>query len=151
MTMIARSAASAPSSSETRGARKPDARNTTNAELSESAIVLIVAETGCSLRLASEAFVFAEGIVKGARRNIGYTYHPKEDEMDTEAYRIFVKVVPHGKPSAPGSAHEALERALLRDENNEYAIRHDRVSGRKGTKPSYCQVKVLIGSMRGGS
>jgi hypothetical protein len=105
----------------------------------------IVDETGCSRDDAFTAILFIEDMVAlargGERCNTPGTHHLTASEMAGTGYRIMDDIMPHGENAKPGSAHAAVERAILG--SDEYAIVHDNPTG----KPEDCVVSVTIRRM----
>ena len=107
--------------------------------LREKAISAIVNETGCSQRDAEAAVSLIEEWVNDARKN-GYEWVlPTDRQLRSKAYQIFRQVIPHGAAAKPGSAHAAVENAVLR--GPEFSFRHDM----QGTgEEVYCGVCVYL-------
>lgn len=105
------------------------------------AVDRIVAETGCSRNTAKKTIHWIGGFVERARASEYYTQYPTAGQLCSPLYVVFDKVIPHGKPSKPGSAHEAIERALLDPSCDEFSLRHDMESR------EYCAVDILVGQM----
>ena len=85
------------------------------------------AKTGCTEDEAAATLDWVQGIVNRIREyGSGYrTYHPNDRDMATRQYDIFDTVIPHGKTSAEGSAHQAIEQAGLDPSLGELSLLHD--------------------------
>src|SRR5579871_3385228 len=106
----------------------------------------IVRETQCSTAHAVSTLDWIEGFIDRARR-AGYRVQlPTTDQMATPQYRTFEAIIPHGASSHPGSAHEAVERALLDPSRDEFSLVHNQTD-EPGTR-HFCTVQVCIGVMR---
>ncbi len=51
----------------------------------------------------------------------------------------------HGTSATPGSAHSAIEAALLDPTRDEFGLRHEM---REDTSQSFCTVRVSMGVLR---
>lgn len=106
------------------------------------AIRLTMAETGCTEKQAADMIKWLDVYVRRARRTNYRSQYPTDGSMRTDEYRLFEQVIPHGATSREGSAHEAIERALLNPSMDEYTITHE---GRDDAhSPRYCQIQVAI-------
>ena len=110
------------------------------------AVKAIVRETGCSSKHAVATLAWIESFVKRSRLSSYRTQFPTDGQLGSPQYATFDKVVPHGAFSKSGSAHEAIERALLDPAQDEFSLVHD-MRDEYGS-PRFCQVQVCLGVMR---
>lgn len=83
----------------------------------------------------------------------GMTYVYDEEMFDgyhgstvlTKSYQIFDSVLSHGETSTADSAHEAIEKAVLKPELNEFSLIHSQTEGRV----QHCYVATHIGAVSG--
>lgn len=120
------------------------------------AVKKVVDETGCKPGEAHAMIVnWLSPIVKRALASTGKTAYPTDSEMfvgrfhgatqQTRSYEIFDQVMPHGESSKPGSAHEAIEAALLDPSKDQYALTHDQL----GPERKHCALCVGVGVVTG--
>lgn len=106
----------------------------------DTALQAIVTETGCTPVEAEACYGLAARFVDGARTG-GGIMHPDDADMSGREYVLFDKVVPHDAEAAPGSAHEALQVALLDPTKGEQTILHSDL----GTPPRrFCSVIIHV-------
>ena len=106
----------------------------------------IISETGCSRSQAGNALTWITDIVEQARADGYMTYYPTERQMGGRNYRIFDAIMQHGQVSAPGSAHDLVERIVLDPSKDETGLLHDQRD--EPGSPAYCTVQVAIGVIR---
>lgn len=102
-----------------------------------TAVNLIAIEAGCSRRRAWMTLLWIWSLVWQARR---HDYAERRMTMVTQwvfPYRQFDVVIPHDSVAAPGSAHQAIENALLNHQRGELNIRHE--------NNGYCAFRLLTG------
>jgi hypothetical protein len=114
--------------------------------LREAAIQAIRTETGCSIRHARVTLDWINNFVVRARMADYRHQYPTDDQMCTPQYRTFDAVIPHGQSSQPGSAHEAIEKAVLDPNRDEFSLLHDQRDDIGS--PRYCTVQVCLGVLR---
>ncbi len=108
------------------------------------AIRAIILETACLWEEAESTLDWINRFVVEAR-DYGYpVLHPTDDQMSGREYKIFDLVVPHDGTAKPGSAHKAIEEALLDPSKDEFAIRHFQLE-RGGHE--YCNVEVCVNTL----
>lgn len=118
------------------------------------AVDKVVAESDCTPAEAETMITdWLMPIVERSRRT-GGTAYPSDSEMfvggygsteSTRSYAIFDQVMPHGEASAPGSAHEAIEKVVLDPSRDEYGLIHDQT----GDRQRHCTVTTKIGTVSG--
>lgn len=100
-------------------------------------------ETGCTERVARGTVSWVGELVERARQGgCDSVVFPTDAEMATTAYRIFDRIAPHGCTATPGSAHAAVEAAVLDPARDETGLVHEQRERR------YCEVRVVVGVMR---
>lgn len=116
--------------------------------LEQKAVKLIVkecADIDCTEKDAEQAYAWINQLVEEAREE-GYAFvYPNEDELNSRSYEIFDLIMSHGEHSTPGSAHAAVETALLDRTQGEAFLRHDQLE-RGGHL--YCTVQVIVEIVR---
>ena len=128
---------------------------TTEKSALDIAVDKIVAESGCMPAEAETMLTdWLVPILERSREDGGgMTYVYDEEMFDgghgstalTRSYKIFDKVMSHGQGSTPGTAHEAIEKAVLKPELNEFSLIHDQTDGRV----QHCYVATHIGAVSG--
>lgn len=111
------------------------------ADRRQDAIMKIVQESGVSTGEAARTLVWVNKLAKKARHPKQLTdglYHLTDDELGSREYRVFDSVVSHGLISKPDSAHAAIERFVLKDD--EFGLMHDQV----GEQKKYCTVSITV-------
>lgn len=113
------------------------------------AVERIVAETGCRVKRAKAMLTWLNGLLDRARRSHNGVAFPTDQEMGGRNYQLFDRIMDHGAVAAVGSAHEALQTALLNPGNGELTITHDQMNefGQRA-KPGqalYCTVQIGVG------
>lgn len=107
------------------------------------AVDKIVAETSCTPQEAASCLGWISGFVEAARcTNYSWQY-PTTGQMAGRDYEIFDKIMEHGAVAAPGSAHEAVQAAVLDPSRDELTLTHD--DRDEFGSPRYCTVQVAIG------
>lgn len=114
--------------------RIPDALKTDQ----QIAVERIMAEAECTRREALLTINWVKRFVHAARKNDYATQYPTDRQLDSTEYYIFDAIMPHGAGAQPGSAHEALEKAVLDPRRDEYSLRHE-MNGE-----GYCEVDILV-------
>lgn len=119
------------------------------------AVDKVVAESDCTPAEAKTMITdWLVPILERSREDGGgMTYVYDEEMFDgnhgstalTRSYKIFDKVMSHGQGSTPGTAHEAIEKAVLKPELNEFSLIHDQTDGRV----QHCYVATHIGAVSG--
>ena len=105
------------------------------------AIDAIVSEAGCTYKEADSTLSWISRFVTEARECDYVVIHPDDDDMSGREYEIFDLVVPHDGTAQPGSAHKAIEEALLDPSKDEFALSHSQIT--RGNR-EYCNVEVCI-------
>jgi hypothetical protein len=105
------------------------------------AIDAIVRETHCSRDLASSTLRWIEDLVVEARKSGQPRQYPSSAQMHSEQYGVFEQVMPHGTIAAPGSAHAAIEAAVLDPSRDEFGLRHENRDDATAAR-TYCHVTV---------
>lgn len=116
------------------------------AELRARAIEAIVRENGCTEAEAESTLRWINGYVVASRCRRYRTMYPSDSKLRSKEYRIFDSIIPHGATSAPGSAHQAIENALLDRTRDEVTIMHDQRD--ELDSPRYCTVQVCLAVIR---
>lgn len=109
----------------------------------DHAMDLICQETQCLRSAAGNSIDWIAKIVQEARR---LDYAPvilTQKQLKSRYYKIFDKVMPHGKSSQPGSAHEAIEAVVLDSNLKEFSLIHNMQSPSEG-EPGYCNLQVCF-------
>lgn len=106
------------------------------------AIDAIVRETNCTRYEAEKTLEWINQFVTASRKHSYQSVYPSKIQMRTREYAIFDQIMPHGAASAPGSAHKAIETALLDPTRNEYTLLHDRRD--EEHSPAFCTVQVCL-------
>lgn len=133
-----------PSSSQSQPPSEPPPPST--AELTATAVKLIVSETSCTSDHAKHTLSFIAKRLAEAR-DCGGTCWMDHSQALCGQYQTFRQVIPHGMPSSAGSAHEAIERALLDSAHGEFGIRHDGDGEDEGGFV-FCSVEICISRVR---
>lgn len=100
-------------------------------------------ETGCTEADAKAAITWLNRYVEAARVDDYAWQFPCTDDMQGIEYKILDVVMQHGAVATAGSAHEALQNALLDPSKGELTLLHDD-RDEEGT-PTYCSFQVAIG------
>lgn len=102
-------------------------------DLFDLAVNAIMKETGRPRHEAVEGlqFIFsmADKARRGARCKTVGTHHLDDEEMESLGYAVMDQVMEHGSEADEGSAHAAIQRAVLQP--NEFALMHDNPSGKR--------------------
>lgn len=122
--------------------RRRPTRDTVQADPRALAIEAMVRETGCTHPEAEKTLTWIEQFVEASRKSAYESVYPTEDQMCTREYEIFDQIMPHGAASTPGSAHQAIEAALLDLTRNEFTLLHDRRD--ELHSPAFCTVQVCL-------
>lgn len=118
--------------------------------LDQEAINLIIKETGCTRVLAEQALGWMRNRVKETRRlqnknvfSIGHSriVLPTNGQMTGPVYKIIDLIMPHGKFATPGTAHAAVEAAVIDRSKDEFALRHAQLDV---DHVQYCTVEVCV-------
>ena len=109
-----------------------------------AATVATTHETCHTTAEATEMLERLYGFIQRSRQQDYAVVIIPEDEMRTNWYAIFDQVIPHGAMAEPGSAHDAIEKALLDSLKNEVGLVHDlrRSSGRDSCEQ--CEVRICL-------
>lgn len=70
---------------------------------------------------------------------VGYTHGARQK---TRSYQIFEAVIPHDQVSAEGSAHQAIEDAILDPSRDEFSLYHHQT----GEEQRHCTVTTSLGT-----
>jgi hypothetical protein len=92
------------------------------------AVDRIVDESACTRREAWLTLGFIRVLMWRSRRSRNGQQQISWFFAQNEPYSIFDAVIPHNQDSADGSAHRAIEDALLKHRRGEFAIRHESIS-----------------------
>lgn len=87
------------------------------------AIGRIVAETKCPEEVAEKLLARLRGYVEIIRAT-GKAHIPAPAEMRDDVYRVMDWIMPHDGRSGPGTAHAAVEAALLDPSKGELGLLH---------------------------
>lgn len=115
-------------------------------DLRAVAIEAIVRETDCSRKLAKRSIRWINGYVIQSREHGHRAVFPSQRRMNMREYTIFDSIMKHGTTSKPGSAHRAVEDALLDRSKGELTIMHDNQYGSGVAR--YCGVQVCTTAIR---
>ena len=108
-----------------------------------AAVQAIMQEVGCTEALASSTVDWIAVQVAQARTAQYHTAFPTATAMAQPEYRVFDQVMQHDATAQPGSAHEAIQAALLDLSRNETTLLHtDRADA--PDSPRYCQVQIGV-------
>lgn len=107
------------------------------------AIDQVALEARCTPAEARNLLEWIRSIVHEARRTDYQPQLPTTSDMSGRTYLILDHIMPHASRSRPGSAHAALEAALLDQNRGELAIMHDNRSA-GAEMPLHCEVEVIV-------
>ncbi len=105
------------------------------------AIRAIILETACLWEEAESTLEWINRFVHECREGGYYPVHPTDADMLGREYEIFDLVVPHDGTAKLGSAHKAIEKALLDPSKDEFALRHFQI--KVGSRED-CNVEVCV-------
>jgi hypothetical protein len=103
------------------------------------AACVVVAETGCTLNEARNMIDWVEDFVLRSRRTDYSVLYPRTRQMSGRNYEIFDAIMPHGMAPTPGTAADAVNKALLDMTRGETYILHDQTQRFDAV---YCSVTV---------